>query len=152
MSSAKALGGGFPIGALLATEEVGTHLTPGSHGATFGGNPLACAVALAVVGELERGVLERSREVAAHLHERLSRLVAGGRVTQVRGRGMLLALVLQGVKASDVGRRARDNGLLVNPIGEDVIRLAPALTLTAAEADEAALRLGTALATAPSGV
>jgi acetylornithine/N-succinyldiaminopimelate aminotransferase len=152
MSSAKALGGGFPIGALLATEEVGTHLTPGSHGATFGGNPLACAVALAVVGELERGVLERSREVAAHLHERLSRLVAGGRVAQVRGRGMLLALVLKGVNASEVGRRARDNGLLVNPIGEDVIRLAPALTLTTAEADEAAQRLGTALAAAPGGV
>ncbi len=152
MSSAKALAGGFPIGALLATEEVGTHLTPGSHGTTFGGNPLACAVALAVVGELDRGVLERSRQVAVHLHERLSRLVAGGRVTQVRGRGMLLALVLQGVKASEVGRRARDNGLLVNPIGEDVIRLAPALTLTTAEADEATLRLDSALAAAPSGV
>ena len=152
MSSAKALGGGFPIGALLATEEAGTHLTPGSHGTTFGGNPLACAVALAVVRELERGVLERSREVAAHLQERLSRLVAGGRVAQVRGRGMLLALVLRGVKAAEVGRRARDNGLLVNPIGEDVIRLAPALTLTAAEADEAADRLGAALAAAPGEV
>jgi acetylornithine/N-succinyldiaminopimelate aminotransferase len=56
------------------------------------------------------------------------------------------------VNASEVGRRARDNGLLVNPIGEDVIRLAPALTLTTAEADEAAQRLGTALAAAPGGV
>ncbi len=149
MSSAKALAGGFPIGALLATEEVGLHLTSGSHGTTFGGNPLACAVALAVVSELERGVLERSRQVAARLHESLSRLVAGGRVAQVRGRGMLLALVLKGVRASEVGRRAREGGLLVNPIGEDVIRLAPALTLTAAEADEAVERLGAALAAAP---
>jgi acetylornithine/N-succinyldiaminopimelate aminotransferase len=63
---------------------------------------------------------------------------------------MLLAVVLQGVAAPDVARGARERGLLVNPIGDDVIRLAPALTLTAGEADEAAARLGAAIAAAPA--
>jgi acetylornithine/N-succinyldiaminopimelate aminotransferase len=148
MSSAKGLGGGFPIGALLATEEVGQHLSAGSHGTTFGGNPLACAVALAVLRELDGGVLQRSREVAARLRAGLEAI--GGRVALVRGRGHLLALVLRGVPAAAVGRLARERGLLVNPIGDDVIRLAPALTLTAAEADEAVARLGAAIAAAPA--
>jgi acetylornithine/N-succinyldiaminopimelate aminotransferase len=150
MSSAKALAGGLPMGALLATEEVGLHLSAGSHGSTFGGNPLACAVALAVLRELEGGVLERSRQVAARLYERLSSLAPRDRVVRVRGRGMLLAVVVRGVKAAEVARGARERGLLVNPIGEDAIRLAPALTLTAAEVDEATARLGAALAAAPA--
>ncbi len=148
MSSAKALAGGVPMGALLATEQVGVHLSGGSHGSTFGGNPLACAAALAVIRELEAGVLERSREVAALLLERLSHL--SPRVAQIRGRGMLLAVVVRGVKAAEVARCARERGLLVNPIGDDVIRLAPALTLTAAEVEEATARLGAALAAAPA--
>jgi acetylornithine/N-succinyldiaminopimelate aminotransferase len=148
LSSAKALGGGFPIGAILASEEVGQHLTPGSHGSTFGGNPLACAVALAVLRELEGGVLDRSREVARRLYEGLSQLAATGRVALVRGRGMLLAIVLKGVPAPDVGRLAREAGILVNPIGRDVIRLAPPLTLTADEADEAVARIGAAIGAA----
>ena len=149
MSAAKALGGGFPIGALLATEEVGQHLTPGSHGTTFGGNPLACAVALAVVRELEAGVLERSLPVAERLRDGLAALAKTGRVTRVRGRGMLLGVVLDGVAAADVARLARERGLLVNPIGDDVIRVAPALTLTFSEADEAVARFAAALAAAP---
>src|SRR5512143_2010469 len=141
MSSAKALAGGVPIGALLATEEAGVHLSAGSHGSTFGGNPLACAAALAVIRELEGGVLERSRAVAALLRERLASLSPGERVAGVRGRGMLLALLVRGVKAGEVARCARERGLLVNPIGDGVIRVAPALTLTAAEVEEAAVRL-----------
>ncbi|HEX7489263.1 MAG TPA: acetylornithine transaminase [Anaeromyxobacteraceae bacterium] len=149
MSSAKALGGGFPIGALLASEEVGQHLTPGSHGTTFGGNPLACAVALAVLRELEAGALERSLPVAERLRDGLAALAKTGRVARVRGRGMLLGVVLRGVAAADVGRLARERGLLVNSIGDDVIRLAPALTLTADEADQAVARFAAALAAAP---
>jgi acetylornithine/N-succinyldiaminopimelate aminotransferase len=150
ISSAKSLGGGFPIGALLASEEVGTHLTPGSHGSTFGGNPLACAVALAVLRELRAGVLERSREVGARLRAGLEGLSSGGRVCEVRGRGMLLALRVKGVAAGEVMRAARSRGVLANAIGDDVLRLAPPLTLTAAEADDAVARLGAALAAAPS--
>ncbi|HUK65600.1 MAG TPA: acetylornithine transaminase [Anaeromyxobacteraceae bacterium] len=148
LSSAKALGGGFPIGALLASEEVGTHLTAGSHGNTFGGNPLACAVALAVLRELDRGLMERSQEVSAHLVEGLRAL--GSRVKEVRGRGMLLGVVLRGVSAGEVGRACRERGLLVNPIGEDVIRLAPPLILSELEADEALSRFGEALTAAPA--
>lgn len=150
MSSAKALGGGFPIGALLATEEAGLHLTPGSHGSTFGGNPLACAVALAVLRTLEGGVLERSREVGARLRAGLEALSPAARVAGVRGRGMLLALVVKGVAAGEVMKEARARGLLVNAIGDDALRLAPPLTLTAAEADLAVERLGAALAAAPA--
>jgi acetylornithine/N-succinyldiaminopimelate aminotransferase len=150
LSSAKALGAGFPIGALLASEEVGLHLSAGSHGSTYGGNPLACAVALAVLRELSGGLLERSREVSARLLERLAALRAGGRVRQVRGRGMLLGVVLQGVQAGAVMQLARERGLLVNAIGDDVIRMAPPLTLTAAEADEAVERFAAALAAAPA--
>lgn len=151
MSSAKGLGGGFPIGALLASEEVGDHLTAGSHGSTFGGNPLASAVALAVVRELAGGVLERSGPVAQRLREGLAALASGGRVAEVRGRGMLLALVLRGVPAAEVGRCARERGILVNPIGDHVVRIAPPLTLSAAEADEAVARLGAAVQAAVPG-
>jgi acetylornithine/N-succinyldiaminopimelate aminotransferase len=150
MSIAKSLGGGFPIGALLATEETGTHLTPGCHGSTFGGNPLATAVALAVLKELQGGVLERSRAVGERLRAGLAALAAGGRVKGVRGRGLLLAVLVQGVLAADVMRAARAGGLLVNAIGEDVLRLAPPLTLTAEEADDAVARLGAALLAAPA--
>ena len=150
MTAAKSLGGGFPIGALLATEEVGIHLSPGSHGSTFGGNPLACAVALAVLRELGSGVLSRSREVGARLRAGLEALRPGGRLAEVRGRGMLLALLVKGVAAGEVMRTARGEGVLLNAIGEDVLRLAPPLTLTAAEADDAVVRIGAALSSAPT--
>ncbi len=150
MSVAKALGGGFPLGALLASEEVGAHLSAGSHGSTFGGNPLGCAVALAVLRELRGGLLERSREVGARLRAALEALRTGGRVDRVRGRGMLLGLVLRGVAAGEVMKGARERGLLVNAIGDDVLRLAPPLTLGEAEADLAVERLAAALAAAPA--
>jgi acetylornithine/N-succinyldiaminopimelate aminotransferase len=149
MSIAKALAGGFPAGALLASEEVGAHLSPGSHGSTFGGNPLASAVALAVLAELRGGLLERSREVGARLRAGLERLAASGRVERVRGRGLLLAAVLRGVAAGEVMKGARERGLLVNAIGDDVLRLAPPLTLAAGEADLAVERLAAAIAAAP---
>jgi acetylornithine/N-succinyldiaminopimelate aminotransferase len=151
LSSAKALGAGFPIGALLASEEVGSHLSAGSHGSTFGGNPLGCAVGLAVLRELtEGGLLERSGQVAARLRARLETLRQGGRVAAVRGRGLLLAVLVQGVKAGEVMQAARQRGLLVNAIGDEVLRLAPPLVLSADEADEAVHILGEALAAAPA--
>jgi acetylornithine/N-succinyldiaminopimelate aminotransferase len=126
------------------------HLSAGCHGSTFGGNPLASAVALAVLRELQGGVLARSREVGARLRAGLERLSSGGRVREVRGRGLLLALVVRGVSAGEVMRLARERGVLVNAIGEAVLRLAPPLILTAAEADEAVARIGAALAAAPA--
>ncbi|HET7752280.1 MAG TPA: acetylornithine transaminase [Anaeromyxobacteraceae bacterium] len=149
MSSAKALGNGFPIGALLASEEVGTHLSSGTHGSTFGGNTLGCAVALASLREI-RAALPHSREISERLFKALGALQAGGRVAGVRGRGMLIGVRVQGVDAAEVMRAARARGLLVNAIGSDVIRLAPPLTLTADEADEAVKRFAAALAAAPA--
>ena len=149
VSSAKGIAGGFPMGALLASEEVGLHLSAGSHGSTFGGNPLGSAVAAAVLKELRGGVLEASRAVSARLVAGLEGLKGGGRVANVRGRGMLLGVVLKGVAAGDVMKEARDRGLLVNAIGDGVLRLAPPLNLTPADADLAVERLGAALAAAP---
>jgi acetylornithine/N-succinyldiaminopimelate aminotransferase len=149
MSSAKALGNGFPIGALLASEEVGNHLSSGTHGSTFGGNPLGCAVALAALREIQ-AVLPESRRISQRLFESLDALKPAGRIAGLRGRGMLIGVCVQGVDAGDVMRGARARGLLVNAIGTNVIRLAPPLTLTAAEADEAVKRLAEALAAAPA--
>jgi acetylornithine/N-succinyldiaminopimelate aminotransferase len=148
MSSAKALANGFPMGAMLATEQVGMHLTPGSHASTFGGTALASAVALATLREIQ-AALPGAGKVSERLVRGLTGL-RGGRVTGVRGRGMLLGVVLAGVKAGDVVVAAREHGLLVNAIGDDVVRLAPALVLTEAEADLGVARLGAAIAAAPA--
>jgi len=147
MSSAKALANGYPMGALLATEEAGTHLTPGSHASTFGGNALGAAVGVAALREIE-AILPQASRVAEHLRGRLA--AAGGRVVEVRGRGFLLGVVVQGVDAGEVVRLARAGGLLVNAIGDRVVRVAPPITLTLAEADLCAERLGAALAAAPA--
>jgi acetylornithine/N-succinyldiaminopimelate aminotransferase len=149
MSSAKALANGYPMGALLASEEVGKHLTPGSHASTFGGNALGAAVALAALREIER-VLPAAQAVSARLFDRLGALRAGGRVVEVRGLGMLIGVVLQGIDAGNVVELARARGLLVNAIGDRVVRLAPALNLTAAEADAAVERLAAAISAAPA--
>ena len=147
MSSAKALANGFPMGALLATEAAGSHLTPGSHASTFGGTALASAVALATLREI-RTILPDAGRVAERLWRGLEAL-RGDRVASVRGRGMLVGVVLQGVKAGDVVAAARERGLLVNAIGDDVVRLAPALVLREDEADRAVSLLAAAVAAAP---
>jgi len=150
MSSAKALANGYPMGAMLATEELGIHLSPGSHASTFGGNALGCAVGVAALREIRR-VLPEAERVSARLFERLRALATpAGRIAGVRGRGMLIGVLVRGVDAGEVVRVARDAGLLVNAIGTDVVRLAPALTLTPSEADLAVGRLAAAIAAAPA--
>lgn len=149
MSAAKALANGYPMGALFASEEVGGHLTAGSHASTFGGNALGCAVALATLREI-KAALGNANQVSAHLFDRLGALKSRGRVVGVRGRGMLIGVVLQGVDAAEVVIAARAKGLLVNAIGDSVVRLAPALTLTAAEADEAVSVLAAAIDAVPT--
>ena len=150
MSSAKALANGFPLGAMLASEEVGSQLTTGTHGSTFGGNPLGCAVALAVLRVLRGGLLQEMAAVSAHLMARLEGLKSTGRLVEVRGKGMLLGLGLAKVAAPDVAAAARQHGLLVNSIGDSTIRLMPALTLTLSEADQVAERLGAAISAVPA--
>jgi acetylornithine/N-succinyldiaminopimelate aminotransferase len=149
MSSAKALANGYPMGALLASEEVGSHLTPGTHASTFGGNALGAAVAVRAI-QLIRELLPEVAARSAQLVARLGALRPGGRVVEVRGRGLLLGVVLQGIDAGAVVEAARARGLLCNSIGDRVVRLAPPLTLTAAEADEAADKLAAAIAAVPA--
>ncbi|GAA2257159.1 acetylornithine transaminase [Streptomyces amakusaensis] len=132
---AKGLGGGLPIGAVLAFGAAGELLTPGQHGSTFGGNPVACAAALAVLDTIEAdGLLDHVRRVG----ERLRRSVLAvdhPRVRQVRGTGLLLGIALTEPVAARAALAAQHAGFLVNATGPDLLRLAPALTLTAQEAD-----------------
>ena len=148
ISVAKALANGYPMGAILASEEVGKHLTPGSHGSTFGGNALGCAAALATLRIIRGGLLDEMARVSVRLFERLDGLRSTKRIAEVRGKGMLIGVELAGMKASDVTASAREHGLLVNGIGDRILRLMPPLTLSLEEADEAVARLGRALAAA----
>ena len=130
MTLAKGLGGGLPIGACVATGRAASLFRPGSHGSTFGGNPVSCAAALAVLDAIAAdGLLDRAVDV----HDQLSAgLVerSHGLVTHVRGRGLLMAAALAGPPAADLERAARASGLLVNAVAPDAIRLAPPLVIT----------------------
>jgi acetylornithine aminotransferase len=135
MTLAKGLGGGLPIGACVAFGEAASLLEPGQHGSTFGGNPVSCAAALAVLDTIERdGLLERATALGARLRTGIEGL-AHPLVTSVRGVGLMLAVTLAGPCAPAVERAARDRGFLVNAIGPDVVRLVPPLVLTDAQAD-----------------
>ena len=130
---AKGLANGLPIGALLVADEAVGAFSPGDHGSTFGGNPVSCAAAAAVVEALDAELLENVRERGSQL---AGGLESFGEVASVRGRGLLLGAVIEG-DASEVVDRARAEGLLVLTAGADVVRLAPPLTVTAVEVDEA---------------
>ncbi len=139
LTLAKGLGGGLPIGACVGLGDAGTVLRPGDHGSTFGGNPVACAAALAVLDTIEAdGLLAQAaavgQQLAAGLAAAAHPLLAG-----VRGRGLWLAAVLTSPSAAAVTAAARRAGFLVNAVQPDAIRLAPPLILAA---DQAAAFLG----------
>jgi predicted acetylornithine/succinylornithine family transaminase len=148
MSLGKALGGGVPVGALVARAEIADVLRPGDHGTTFGGNPLAMAAVIAVQKTLQgESFLDDARQRAARLRTGLEGLVAQ-RVgaSGVRGVGLLLALELaEGVASSALAERCFELGLLVNAVRPDALRLAPPLILSDAEVDEGVEILGRAL-------
>ncbi|AND16178.1 acetylornithine transaminase [Rathayibacter tritici] len=144
---AKGLGGGFPIGALVTFGEASSLLQKGQHGSTFGGNPLATAVAGAVLAEIERAdLLGNARERGAQIVESLSALdsplIAG-----VRGAGLLLGIALTRPVAAELAAACLDAGLIVNAANDSSIRLAPPLVVTAADVVEFTERLGRALQT-----
>ncbi|WP_414931800.1 aspartate aminotransferase family protein [Vibrio europaeus] len=152
LSTAKSLGGGFPIGAMLTTTELCKHLKVGTHGSTYGGNPLACAVAEAVVDvvsapETLAGVAEREalfREGLAKLNDKYNMFA------EVRGKGLLLGAALndewQG-RARDVLVAAGKEGLMLLVAGANVVRFTPSLVISTEEINEGLARLDKALAT-----
>jgi predicted acetylornithine/succinylornithine family transaminase len=136
---AKGLGGGVPIGAMLANEEVGRAFEPGTHASTFGGNPFATAGGLYVQDMIDRmGLLERCREAGAYLGNALTRMAERRRprTRGARGRGLLQGLVLD-TDATPVVTKARERGLLLSAVGGNVVRFVPPLIVSKAEIDEA---------------
>jgi acetylornithine/N-succinyldiaminopimelate aminotransferase len=148
MAVAKGIGGGFPLGAVLATETAAAGLTPGTHGSTFGGNPLATAVGEAVIDiVLEPGFLEGVQQKALRLRQGLARLQDQfpGLVTEVRGQGLLAGIKLA-VAPSEIVTAALAERLLVVGAGDNVLRVLPPLVVADHEISEGIERLSRALA------
>ncbi len=137
MTLAKALGGGFPIGACACTDQVAAAFEPGDHATTFGGNHLACAAALAALEALEEeGLIENSARVGAYLRGGLQGLEAKfPLIREVRGMGLMAALELDRPGAADIQAELFDRQILVNAIGDRIVRMVPPLCVTEAECD-----------------
>jgi acetylornithine aminotransferase len=132
---AKGLGGGIPIGACIALGDAGTLLQPGNHGTTFGGNPVATGAALAVIATIEDdNLLENARAVGDRIR---AGLADHPLVVDTTGRGLLIGIVLSKPVSADIQKAALDAGLIINNPTPDRLRLAPALILSADQADDA---------------
>lgn len=135
VTMAKAMGGGMPIAAMCATNEAMESLGAGSHGTTFGGNPVCCAASYAAINEiLDKKLSENAAEMGEYFSEKLRKLP---HVTEVRGMGLLVGMVLDGDFAADVKHDAFDKKLLMSVVKPNVIRMVPPLVVTKAEIDEA---------------
>ncbi len=151
LSSAKSLGGGFPIGAMLTTEAIAKHLTVGTHGTTYGGNPLACAVGEAVIDVVNTPeVLAGVKAKAARFTAKLEQIgLQYGVFSEVRGLGLLIGCVLSEAwkgKAKTVLDAAAVEGLLVLQASPDVVRFAPSLVVEDADIEEGLARFERAVA------
>jgi acetylornithine aminotransferase len=140
MTLAKGLGNGFPIGACLARGEAAEVFKPGTHGSTFGGNPLACVAALATLEIIEEeGLLARAdqlgRAIVANLSERLADLPA---IRQIRGKGLMIAVELDR-PCADLVKLALDRGLLINVTADTIVRLLPPLVMDETQAHQLAV-------------
>jgi acetylornithine aminotransferase/acetylornithine/N-succinyldiaminopimelate aminotransferase len=150
ISVGKALGGGFPVGAALLSEEVAKTISFGDHGTTYGGNPLACRTALYVLDQLAGGLFDNVKTVGAHLEQGLRALIAKrpslAATAEIRGKGLIWGLDLgRGRDASPVVAAALKRGLLVNRTSESVIRMLPPYIITAADIDRGLAVLDAAL-------
>ena len=137
ITMAKALGCGFPIGGVLARGEVATAFDSGDHGSTFGGNPLGCAVALAVIEAMEKEkIVENSKTVGKYLKTKLIELQQKyDFIDDIRGSGLFLAIELN-QESSDFVNKMREKGFLINSTADTVLRLAPPLIITRTEVDK----------------
>jgi acetylornithine/N-succinyldiaminopimelate aminotransferase len=143
MMVAKGIGGGFPLGAVLATEEAASGMTAGTHGSTYGGNPLGCAVGCAVMDHVsDPAFLAEVNRKAGLLRQKLEGLVASHPEVfeEVRGTGLMLGLKCVAPNI-DVVNAGYDNEVVTVPAADNVIRLLPPLTLTDDDIDEAYARL-----------
>lgn len=138
VSMAKAMGGGMPIGAICATEEVAKAFTMGSHGTTFGGHPVCCAAALAEINELlDRDCAKNAREMGDYFCEKLAALP---HVKEVRHQGLFIGVEFdENIKGVEVKHGCLDRKLLITAIGEHIIRMVPPLILTREDCDKAYL-------------
>lgn len=135
ITTAKGLGGGVPIGAFLAKEEVASAFHPGDHGTTFGGNPLATRAGLVVLDELlNNGVLDHAAKMGEYMKERLTR-IDSDKIATVRGKGLMLGVVFHDEIAKAVGTALREKGFIVGVVGGKVLRLVPPLIVTQADID-----------------
>jgi acetylornithine aminotransferase len=136
MTLAKGLGGGVPIGAMLASAEVAASFTPGSHASTFGGNPLVCAAAIAVMKQVAQGVfLKEVRDKGTYLMKKLAQLQQKSPlIKEVRGVGLIVAIDLA-IPAPDVINKAMARGLLLNRTSDQTLRFVPPLTIRRSEID-----------------
>ena len=131
---AKGLGGGLPLGAMIAVTPQAPVFKPGEHGSTFGGNPVSCAAGLAAISVIEKKkLLSRAKTVGAHIKREISKIDG---VKAVRGEGLLLGILLEDIDASTLVEVAKKNGLLLNAPNKGVIRIAPALSITDAQVRE----------------
>ncbi|MGB8623723.1 MAG: aminotransferase class III-fold pyridoxal phosphate-dependent enzyme, partial [Paracoccaceae bacterium] len=148
MMVAKGIGGGFPLGAVLATEDAASGMTAGTHGSTYGGNPLACAVGLAVMKEIANDAfLDAVGRKAGALRQKLEGLVAAHPdiFEGVRGAGLMLGLKCKATN-TDVVKAGYDQRILTVPAAENVLRILPPLNIDDADIAEAAARLDRAAA------
>ncbi len=147
LTAAKALGNGYPVGAMLTTETVAGTFAPGAHGTTFGGNPLAASVALAVLQTVNTpAFLARVKQSSALLAQKLVAVVRDYPqvFATVRGSGLMLGMALADAyrgKAKDIAKAAEAQGLMLLIAGPDVVRLLPALVVSDAQIDEAVARI-----------
>jgi len=143
MTTAKALGGGLPVGACVTSEETMDVLERGDHGSTFAGGPLIAAAALAAFDVIDDAeLLRRVRELGARLCEGLEAL---GPIAEVRGRGLMVGARLDGVDAKEAATALLGEGLIVNPIGADTLRFLPPLVIDEGDVDEALAIIGRTL-------
>jgi acetylornithine/N-succinyldiaminopimelate aminotransferase len=147
LATAKGLGGGFPLGATMATERVASTMTAGSHGTTYGGNPLAMAAGNAVLDVvLAPGFMENVETSAKRFKDGLDRLVARypRLLAETRGKGLMLGLQCR-ITNGDLVSKLMEHGLLSVPAGDNVVRFVPPLIITPTEVDEALKILETSL-------
>lgn len=155
MAVAKGVGGGFPMGACLTTDAAGAHMVVGTHGSTFGGNPLAMAVGNVVFDELTApGFMDHVVDVSNFLHQQLHDLADthSAKVEEVRGKGLLVGLKLKtGYLNKTLAARARDHHLLIGAAGDNVARMAPPLIIEETHARQAIEALDKALTALEQG-